>query len=90
MAVVPRKKKEPATGGDEKAISKFIEQAGKTQEPDVEEKDDKKTPVLIYFDPDTLRRIDDLARKKGMSRSAWVRSRSISALKREEKKENME
>jgi molybdopterin-guanine dinucleotide biosynthesis protein A len=40
-------------------------------------------PVLMRFDPDLTRRIDEAAHRRGLSRSAWVRMIVIDALDRE-------
>jgi hypothetical protein len=47
-------------------------------------KRERKTPVLIRFDPDTLKRIDQAAKRKGISRSAWVHFMVSRALEQEE------
>lgn len=51
---------------DEKAAQAFISGAGKPEE------EGAKKPVMIRFDPDLLDRIDTAAKRRGISRSAWV------------------
>lgn len=31
-----------------------------------------KVPAMVRFDPDLLRRVDEAARHRGISRSAWI------------------
>jgi predicted HicB family RNase H-like nuclease len=50
----------------EKAAEAFI--AGGAPEP----ADARKTPVMIRFDRDLLQRVDAAAKRRGISRSAWV------------------
>jgi hypothetical protein len=47
-------------------------------------KRERKTPVLIRFDPHILTRIDQAAERKGISRSAWVHFMVSRALEQEE------
>lgn len=51
---------------DEKAVQAFISGAEK-----VEKETDKKA-VIIRFDPELLNRIDAAAKRRGVSRVAWV------------------
>lgn len=72
MAITPKPKSKPATGtppSDEQA-EKFISGASKAA-PAAEE-DAKKAPVMIRFDPELLKRVDTAAKRRGVSRSAWV------------------
>jgi hypothetical protein len=52
----------------EKAAEAFIAGAGGAPEP----ADSRKTPVMIRFDRDLLKRVDAAAKRRGISRSAWV------------------
>ena len=63
----------------EKAAEHFIARAERTST-----KREKKTPVLIRFDPHILTRIDQAAERKGISRSAWVHFMVSRALEQEE------
>jgi predicted HicB family RNase H-like nuclease len=52
----------------EKAAEAFIAGAGSGPE----QADTRKTPVMIRFDRDLLERVDAAAKRRGISRSAWV------------------
>jgi uncharacterized protein (DUF4415 family) len=52
----------------EKAAEAFIAGAGGAPKP----ADTRKTPVMIRFDRDLLERVDAAAKRRGISRSAWV------------------
>ena len=56
------------TGDPEKAAEAFIAGAGAAPEPAV----GHKTPVMIRFDRELLDRVDAAAKRRGISRSAWV------------------
>jgi hypothetical protein len=61
------------TQKDEKAVEAFITGAAKkTERAEEAAESTKKTGVMIYFEPDLLKRIDIAAKKRGVSRSAWV------------------
>jgi hypothetical protein len=47
-------------------------------------KRERKTPVLIRFDPYILKRVDQAAARKGISRSAWVHFMVSRSLEQEE------
>jgi hypothetical protein len=53
----------------EKAAEAFISAAGKSASPEAES---GKKPILIRFDPEVLKRVDTAARRRGISRSAWI------------------
>jgi predicted HicB family RNase H-like nuclease len=52
---------------EEKAHA-FISAAGKQQD----EKEAGKKPVMVRFDPDLLARVDEAAKRRGVSRAAWI------------------
>jgi hypothetical protein len=52
---------------DEKVAQAFISGAAKAAEEDATKK-----PVLIRFDPQLLARVDAAAKRRGVSRSAWI------------------
>jgi hypothetical protein len=52
----------------EKAAEAFIAGAGGAPE----QADSRKAPVMIRFDRDLLKRVDAAAKRRGISRSAWV------------------
>lgn len=58
-----------APASTEQAAEAFIAAAGKAP---VSEDDGKKMPVMIRFDPELLKRVDSAAKRRGVSRSAWV------------------
>ncbi len=63
----PKLSQDTSSGqGDEKAVQAFILGAGRTEE------DASKKPVMIRFDPKLLERVDAAAKRRGISRSAWV------------------
>jgi hypothetical protein len=64
----------------EKAAEHFIAGAERQSA-----KRERKTPVLIRFDPQILTRIDQAAKRKGISRSAWVHFMVSRALEQEER-----
>ena len=49
----------------------FIEGAGRSRAEQARRK--RKEPVIIRFDDDTLKRVDQAATKRGLSRAALVR-----------------
>mgnify|MGYP001435261123 CR=1 FL=1 len=57
--------------GDDRAAEAFIDAAGK---PEVAEAaaGSRKTPVMLRFDRALLARVDSAARRRGVSRSAWI------------------
>jgi hypothetical protein len=64
-------RKEINTTAKESAAVAFIERA----EPEPEDKislRERKIPILVRFDPAMLRQVDKAARRRGISRSAWI------------------
>jgi hypothetical protein len=51
---------------EEKAAQTFISGASKQQD------DVGKKPVMVRFDPDLLIRVDEAAKRRGVSRAAWI------------------
>jgi predicted HicB family RNase H-like nuclease len=51
---------------DENAAQAFISGAGKGTE------EEAKKPVMVRFDPALLTRVDAAAKRRGISRSAWI------------------
>lgn len=68
IAKKPVGKQEVVVQDEEKAAT-FIKRAGKQGEP---KEDTKRKPFLIRFAPDVLERVDTAARRRGISRSAWI------------------
>lgn len=54
----------------ERAAEEFIKGA---EQPSTTESDDRrKVPIMMRFDRDVLARVDTAARRRGISRSAWI------------------
>ncbi len=64
----------------EKAAESFIAGAARKVV-----KRERKTPILIRFDPHILERVDKAAERKGISRSAWIQFMVSTALEQEER-----
>ncbi len=59
----------------ERKIEAFITGTGMSPEPEPEpepEPDSKRTRVMMRFDPALLRRVDAAARRRGVTRTAWL------------------
>jgi hypothetical protein len=54
----------------ERAAEAFISGAGKQVEP--AEETARKVPFMVRFDADVLKRVDEAAKRRGVSRSAWI------------------
>ncbi len=61
----------PSTSDQERRIEAFIAGAGKNTalEP---EPDAKRTRVMMRFDPALLQRVDAAAKRRGVTRTAWL------------------
>ena len=66
MAIAKKPKRQQPEKCDEQAASRFIAGA---EEPKVKA---RKTPTTLRFDPNLLERIDAAAKRRGVSRSAWI------------------
>ena len=55
----------------ERKIEAFITGTGMSPEPEPEP-DSKRTRVMMRFDPALLRRVDAAARRRGVTRTAWL------------------
>ncbi|MCX5920626.1 MAG: ribbon-helix-helix domain-containing protein [Candidatus Melainabacteria bacterium] len=55
---------------DDRAAQAFISGAGRIEEE--AETDRQRKPVMIRFAPDLLANVDKAAKKRGISRSAWI------------------
>ncbi len=75
---------EPSSRERERQIDAFISGAGKLgpAHPSVEL---KKKPTPVRFDPEMYPRIDAAAKRRGLSRAAWVRLVVSQALEAEDK-----
>jgi hypothetical protein len=65
---------------EDSAADAFI--SGAESEPQV--KDTRKVPVLVRFDRSMLKRVDGAAKRRGVSRSAWIHFMVSRALDQEE------
>jgi hypothetical protein len=65
---------------DEHAATSFITGADEAQPP----KDTRKVPILVRFDRDLLARVDNAAKRRGLSRSGWVHYQISRALDADE------
>jgi hypothetical protein len=54
----------------DRAAQAFISSAGQQTAP--AEETAKKVPLMVRFDADVLRRVDEAAKRRGISRSAWI------------------
>ena len=71
MAIVKKpksNKKSVSQNSDEKAVQAFIAGA----EKEVVKTGGTKKPVMIRFDSELLERVDAAAKRRGISRSAWI------------------
>jgi predicted HicB family RNase H-like nuclease len=66
IAQLPKRKLAP-NKEEEAAAAKFIEGAAAASQPTA-----KRTPTMIRFDAGLLARVDMAAKRRGVSRSAWV------------------
>ncbi len=66
----------------EQAASAFIQAAGKPAEaePDTRAMGTRKTPIMLQFNGELLRRVDLAAKRRGISRSAWIAFKISEAL----------
>lgn len=64
MAIAKKPKRPSPATHEERVASQFIAGATKPKA--------HKTPTTLRFDPDLLDRIDAEAKRRGISRSAWI------------------
>ena len=65
----------------EQAAAAFIHGAGKaTEEVAGPVADVRKTPIMLRFNGELLRRVDAAAKRRGISRSAWIAFKVSEAL----------
>jgi predicted HicB family RNase H-like nuclease len=71
IAKKPQRSTAASGQGGDRAAEAFISAAGK---PDTSEEvaKSRKTPVMIRFDRALLERVDTAAKRRGISRSAWI------------------
>ena len=80
MAIAHMPKRKPLPNREEAAAAKFIEGAAAT----LPASGTKRTPAMIRFDAALLARVDKAARRRGVSRSAWIAFTLSKALDDEE------
>jgi predicted HicB family RNase H-like nuclease len=78
MAIAKKPIRQQTDIASEKAAESFIAGAERPAA-----KRERKIPVLIRFDPQILKRVDEAAARKGISRSAWIQFMVSSALEEE-------
>jgi hypothetical protein len=72
-----------AASDPDKAAEAFIEGAGgggATPAPSPVADGGRKTPIMLRFDAGLLRRVDTAAKRRGISRSAWIAFKVSEAL----------
>ena len=67
----------------ERAAEAFIQGAAKAA-AESEGGGGRKTPIMLRFDAALLRRVDSAAKRRGISRSAWIAFKVSEALDAEE------
>lgn len=86
MAIAKKPKSnrlEIKTQTPEKAVEAFIAGAEKSKETPPQGRE-KKTPILVRFDPNMLQQVDKAAKRRGISRSAWIHFMVSRALEQED------
>lgn len=77
---IAKKPQRSTDARDEQAAVAFIEGA-ESKRRDKQERE-RKTPVMVRFDTELLAEVDAAARRRGVSRSAWIQytlSRALEA-----------
>ncbi len=78
---IARKPNRNTLAGTEQAAAAFIEAAVKAPPaPQPAEAEVRKTPIMLRFDVPLLRRVDAAAKRRGISRSAWIAFKVSEAL----------
>lgn len=80
MAIARKPNSNPATAPAESRAEAFI--AGAGQEANAVAAEARKTPVMLRFDRDLLKKVDAAAKRRGVSRSSWIQftiSRALDA-----------
>ena len=72
----------PPVADQDKAAEVFIHGAGARDSPASKAASDgpRKTPIMLRFDAGLLRRVDTAAKRRGISRSAWIAFKVSEAL----------
>jgi hypothetical protein len=80
MAIAAKPKLNLAPNKDEARVAKFIGGAGTP----ITASGTKRTPAMVRFDTALLARVDSAAKRRGVSRSAWIAFTLSKALDDEE------
>ena len=78
MAIAKKPNRQQTDIASEMAAETFIAGAARPSS-----KRERKIPILVRFDPQILKRVDEAAKRKGISRSAWIQFMVSSALEPE-------
>ncbi len=77
----PNVNRQAPVGDRELAAEAFIHGAGKPDVPAaIAVEAARKTPIMLRFDAALLRRVDTAAKRRGISRSAWIAFKVSEAL----------
>ena len=85
MAIARKPNSKPKPPVDDVAADAFIAGAAKPATPTIEtaaEDGPRKSPVMLRFDRALLAKVDSAAKRRGISRSAWIQftvSRALDA-----------
>ncbi|GBQ50882.1 hypothetical protein [Komagataeibacter europaeus] len=85
MAIARKPNSKPKPPVDDDAADAFIAGAAKPATPAIEtaaEDSPRKSPVMLRFDRALLAKVDSAAKRRGISRSAWIQftvSRALDA-----------
>ncbi len=85
MAIARKPNSKPKPPVDDDAADAFIAGAAKPATPTIEtaaEDGPRKSPVMLRFDRALLAKVDRAAKRRGISRSAWIQftvSRALDA-----------
>jgi len=81
MAIARKPNSKPKPPVDDEAADAFIAGAVKPATPAIED-GPRKSPVMLRFDRALLAKVDSAAKRRGISRSAWIQftvSRALDA-----------
>jgi len=83
MAIARKPERKPTTQIDDNVADAFIAGAAKAAiAPPAIDPGPRKSPVMLRFDRELLSRVDTAAKRRGISRSAWIQftvSRALDA-----------
>jgi len=82
MAIARKPNSKPKPPADDGAADAFIAAAAKPPIAETAEDGPRKSPVMLRFDRALLAKVDAAAKRRGISRSAWIQftvSRALDA-----------